>query len=130
MESFKCSPDIDCSKQKHIDALLSRNVITLKEACSFFNISMRYIRKKINNNEIPSIKVGKFIRIPTKNLTHMIYCNQETATSHEIANYLKVSNNTITKLIEEKKIMADLFNNKWLISAAEFKRFLEEKTSI
>lgn len=125
MESFKCAPDIDCCKQKHLDMLIERSVLTPKEACNFFSMSARQLRNAIKKNEIQSIKVGKFVRIPTKGLKHLVFCKQETLTINEVSNFLKVSQRTITNLIENKEIDANLFNNKWMIGIEELNKFIK-----
>lgn len=132
MESRERSPNAkeSLNKEQLIESLKTKPLFDAKEVCALLDITEPTLRRAIKAGKIKTIYIGRFYRIPSKEIERYLQDDQKLLTVQEAAKLLSVSAITIRSLIKSEKIRAFRLVGKgrFKIAKSEIERITTEGT--
>ena len=130
MESRKRTSDAEegISRADLIEQLKRNRLFDLKEVATILNISGQTLRRTIDAGKIKTVRIGRFVRIPAKEIDQFMNGEKTLLTVQEAAELLNVSAAAIRVLINAGKIQAFRFTGKgpFKIAKSEVERVARE----
>lgn len=114
------------------EVIAKKRLYTSNEVCQLFGVSLQSLRRAIATEKIKTIRLRRFLRIPSEEVEKMVQGETSLLTVAEAANLLSVSAFIIRQLIKKEKIKAFRLANKgpFKIAKSDVERIVHEGISL
>lgn len=103
-ENIKKLPD---KRKKMLEDLMKeKRLYDSLEACEILGIALPTLRRSIKLGRIKTVYVGRLLRIPSEEIARLMQGEESFLNSEEAGKLLKVTTETVRKLINAGKIKA------------------------
>jgi excisionase family DNA binding protein len=130
MESRKRSPNAEegLNRTELLEQLSKKRLFNSKEVSELLGISKQTLRRSIAAGKIKTIRVGRFLRIPSEEVERLMRGEKALLSVQEATELLNVSAATIRILIKAGKIQAFRLAGKgpFKIAKSEVERIARE----
>ena len=124
-EDIKRLPE---KRKKALEDMMKQRLYSVRETLKILSISIETFRRWKQRGVIKTIKVGKFLRIPTEELERLLEMRRGFSVA-EVAKLLSVSVITVRNLIKSEKLRAvrlSQIRGQYKIPKEEIERFIKE----
>jgi len=103
-ESIRNLPD---NRKEELEKLMKKRLFDSLEACAILGISLPTLRRAIKRGEVKTVRLNKFLRIPSEEIDRLMHGQEEQLlTVQQASEILCVGEGSIRNLINAGKIKA------------------------